>query len=72
MTGFGPIETFTVPQYLAMHSSQSILYRVPKIYNDAPMQIRLLNNPESFKYNLKLFYCYNMYNFFKALLYFFR
>ena len=48
----GPIETFTdlvysslgdplfVPQYLVMHSRQSILYREPKIYNDVvPMEI---------------------------------
>ena len=56
-TGSGPIETFTehvvawviqlfVAQYLVMHCRQSILYRGPKIYNDVPMEIKLLNNPE--------------------------
>ena len=40
-------------QYLVMHSRQSILYREPKIYNDVPMEIKLLNNPESFKYKSK-------------------
>ena len=29
-----------------MHSRQSILYRGPKIYNDEPMEIKLLNNDE--------------------------
>ena len=38
-----------------MHSRQSILYKEPKIYNDVPMEIKLLNNPESFQYNLKNF-----------------
>ena len=51
------------PQYLVMHSRQSILYRGPKIYNDIRREIELLNNPESFKYNLNFFYCYTMYNF---------
>ena len=41
-----------------MHSRQSILYIGPKIYNDVPMEIKLLNNPESFKYNLKIFIMY--------------
>ena len=50
-----------VPQYLVMHSRQSILYKGPKMYNDVPMEIKLLDNPESFKYNLKKIYCYNMY-----------
>ena len=34
------------PQYLVMHSRQSILYRESKIYNDVPMEIKSLNNPE--------------------------
>ena len=42
-----------VPQYLVMTSRKSILYGVRKIYNDIPMEIKSLNNPESFKYNLK-------------------
>ena len=45
--------TVFAPQYLVMHSRQSILYRRPKIYNDVPMEIKSLNNPESFKYDLK-------------------
>ena len=36
--------------YLVMHSMQSILHRGPKIYNDLPLKIKSLNNPESFKY----------------------
>ena len=44
-----------VPQYLAMHSKQSILNRGPKIYNDVPMEIKLFNDPESFIYNLNFF-----------------
>ena len=47
-----------VPQYLVMHSRQSFPYIGPKIYNDVPMEIKLLNNPESFKYNLKIFIMY--------------
>ena len=47
-----------VPQYLVMHSRQSILYRGPKAHNDVPREIKLLNNPESFKYNLKILYNY--------------
>ena len=42
-----------VLQYSVMYSRQSILYRGPKIFNDVTMEIKLLNNPESFKYNLK-------------------
>ena len=37
-----------VPQYLVIHSRQPILYRGPKIYNDIPKEIKLLNNSESF------------------------
>ena len=44
-----------VPQYLVMHLRQSILYRGPKMNNDVPMEIRLLNNPKSFKYKPKNF-----------------
>ena len=36
-----------------MHSRQSILFTGAKIYNDVPMEIKLLINPESFKYILK-------------------
>ena len=59
------------PQYLVMHSRQSILYRGPKIYNDAPMEIKLLNIPESFKYEFKKIYCCNMYNWFYSRFHFF-
>ena len=44
-----------VPHSLVIHSRQSILYRGPKIYDDVPMEIKLLNNPESFKYKQKNF-----------------
>ena len=62
-----------VPQYLVMHSSQSILYRGPKIYNDIPREIKLLNDPESFKYKLKNnFSCCNMHNWFYSRFYSFK
>ena len=61
-----------VPQYFVMHSKQSFLYRGLKIYNDVHMEIKLLNNPESFKYMLKKFYCCNMYNWFYSRFYSFR
>ena len=51
-----------VPQYLVMHSRQSILFRGPKIYNDVPMEIKSLNNPESFKYKAKKISCCDMHN----------
>ena len=44
-----------VPQYLVMHSRQTILFRGPKCYYDVPMEIKLLINPESFKYKHKIF-----------------
>ena len=56
-----------VPQYSEMNSRQSIQYREPKINNDVPMGIKLLNNAESFKYNLKNLFCYNMYNCFNSM-----
>ena len=49
-------DNLLVPQYLVMHSRQSILYRGPKIYNDVPMENKLLNIPESFNYKLKKIY----------------
>ena len=65
-TGSVPIETFTVHVVawvilclylnMVMHSRQSILNRGPKIYNNVPMEIKLLNGPESFKYNLTKFF----------------
>ena len=66
-TDSGPTETITIAihavawvilclylnMYLVMHYRQSILYRGPKIYNDVPMEIKSLNNPQSFKQNLR-------------------
>ena len=52
-TGSSLSDPLFVPQYLVIHARQSILYRGPKIYNDLPMEIKSLNNPESFKYNNK-------------------
>ena len=56
-----------VPQYLIMHSRQLIVYSGSKIYNDVPMEIKSLNNPESFKYNLKNFHCCDMHNLFNSM-----
>ena len=39
--------------YIYIYIRQTILYRGPKIYNSVPKEIKSLNNPESFKYNLK-------------------
>ena len=50
-----------VPKNLVIYSRQSIVNRGPKIYDDVPMEIKLLNNPESFKYNLKIFYIATIY-----------
>ena len=56
-----------------MHSKQLILNRGPKIYNDAPMKIMLLNNPKSVKYyNLIFFYRDNMNNWLNSMFYSFR